>query len=145
MAKHAYLLFVVLAFAACLLCQSCSEADDIRRRACEQVIIDSALFSEVPGDDFDFVDVTVTGDSLEMTVQYGGGCGAICAILLDSGLVAYSNPPQRFVRLSLGDNDPCEALLTEKLTFDLTKLRVSGADKVRLNIRDWPEPVLYEY
>jgi hypothetical protein len=84
----------------------------------------------------------VKGDSLELVVNYGGGCRAQSFLLLADNAWMESYPVQvgvRVARDAQGDN--CKALLSRMLRFDLTPLKVAyneayqtSAGIIRLNI-----------
>jgi len=59
-------------------------------------------------------------------------------------IVLYSNPPQRNLRLSLKNQEMCDAYIGEKITFDVKNLQVNG-NKVLLNITNSGDQILYEY
>lgn len=109
------------------------------------IIINSELFQEAPNDAFRFSNAQIDGDCLELIIQYGGGCGDVELKLIGAEEVAESFPPQRAIRLSLEDNDFCEALVTDTLRYDLKLARVFGVNEVFLNLEGWNEPILYTY
>jgi len=111
----------------------------------QTIIVDSELFINAPDDDFDFANAEIIGDSLKLTIRYGGGCGDVEIKLIDSGAIMESYPVQRNIRLSLKDKDLCKALLTKVISFNLIPVRVSDNQKVSLNLAGWESPLLYEY
>lgn len=81
--------------------------------------------TEVP---IDNAPVTVTsveieGDIVTLEVSYSGGCGTHEFNLFVSNLFMESDPIQTESILSHVTEDACEALITEKLTFDLLPIR----------------------
>ena len=82
---------------------------------------------------------------MNITIQYGGGCGNIELKLIDSEMILESYPVQRNIRLSLKDEDYCKALITKELSFDLTPIQISGYNQIILDISTWNEPILYTY
>ena len=89
---------------------------------CKAIVIDAVRFEEATTDEYTLSEVQVRGDSLLMTVEYGGGCGAIDYELLTQGYFAETNPVQLAIRLWLEDNDPCEALARQSICLDLSPL-----------------------
>ena len=78
---------------------------------------------EWAGDAFDVLEAKVSGDFLELTVQYGGGCHPHDFWLVGSAWFMESEPPQVDLLLSHdGHNDLCGALVTTHLVFDLRPL-----------------------
>ena len=79
-------------------------------------------------DPFDLDAAIISGDNLDVTLSYGGGCEVHQFDLCWNELVMQSFPPQ--VNLSLiheDNNDSCFAVITEQLTFDLTPLQASAS------------------
>jgi hypothetical protein len=85
----------------------------------------------------------IVGDSLELTVSFGGGCRDHTFALLANGAWMESNPVQTGVRLAHdGSGDPCDALLSRTLRFDLSPLKTAYANSyqtatgiIRLNVQ----------
>lgn len=128
----------------CLLVIAGCQKDSTKNHH-QKVVIDPVSFQDQQSDDFEFVDVRVFGDSLGVTIRYGGGCGNILTSLIDSGILTDTHPVQRNLRLILEDNDPCEAWLETEISFELINLRVADTNEVALNIAGWPTPILYTY
>jgi hypothetical protein len=96
--------------------------------------------------------VSITGDTLSLSVTYGGGCWVHDLWLVASSLFMESAPPQ--VDVFLGHNaygDLCRAIVHRDLTFDLAPLKrtaTNGSDThgtLILRIRGWEERVQYDY
>ncbi|MEQ9103037.1 MAG: hypothetical protein RIF36_07675 [Imperialibacter sp.] len=80
-----------------------------------------AATSQTTGDPF-FIKKAVLNDSLlKVTVQYAGGCKKHDFKLVWDGTIDSSTIPAvaTFALIHDGNNDMCEALPTEELTFDL--------------------------
>jgi hypothetical protein len=96
-------------------------------------------------DPYRVLDARVTGDTLLLTVEYGGGCMKHTFTLCWSGAFLESNPVQ--VPLVLhhdAHGDRCLALVTRLLRFDLSSLKAEyrrsyrrphGVINLRLNGR----------
>jgi hypothetical protein len=130
-----------------LLCQSIwiSNCKKVDIDCGQRILVDFDMYRNAPADDFDFVAAEVVGDCLRLTIRYGGGCGNIDLKLIDGGFVWESFPHQRSIRLSLKDEDECEALVTKEVSFDLTPIRVTGVNLVVLNLAQWNAKLLYRY
>lgn len=86
-------------------------------------------------DPFHISEWTIVGDTLELTVNYGGGCKAHEFALYWDGSFLESAPPQ--VRLTLSHNangDLCEALPSETLRFDLRSLSSSWPSEIVVRV-----------
>ncbi len=137
-------------FFAVFLIFSCSKSKDIITDTpasdCDSpVLVDADLYDSAPSDEFQFHSVSIDGNCLKLAVQYGGGCEEVIFQLIDASVVMESFPIQRNVRLSLEDNDPCEALVTQELSYDLTPLQVDGYSKIILNLQDFDGNLVYNY
>jgi hypothetical protein len=66
----------------------------------------------------------LSGDTLTLSIQYGGGCRVHRFALLIDPAFRESHPVQASVRLAHdADGDLCRALISEDLRFDLAPLR----------------------
>ena len=78
----------------------------------------------VPPDPYALEDLAVRGDSLHATVRFGGGCRTHEFRLLILKTFRESEPVQGDAVISHRANgDPCRALLTRTLAFDLAPIR----------------------
>ena len=88
----------------------------------ETVLVDAA--TPVPPDPYTVEQVSVKGDSLRVTVRYGGGCRTHEFRLLLFKTFRESYPVQSDALLAHNANgDSCKALREDDLRFDLTPLR----------------------
>lgn len=107
------------------------------------VIAENTDSSRWPSNPVTITSATVTGDSLELAVTYGGGCRAHAFLLLSDSAWMESYPVQVGVRLAHdNEGDNCKALLSRILRFDLTPLKTAynaayhtTSGVIRLNIR----------
>lgn len=116
------------------------------------VITEDTDAPQWPSDPATIRSAEVRGDSLELTVNYGGGCREHSFLLLSDAAWMESNPVQVGVKLSHdAKGDFCDALLSRTLRFDLTPLKVAynsayqtTSGTIRLNIRGFSS-VLYSW
>ena len=126
---------------------SCSNDDDGKNpENCDsETVISSELYQNAPSDQLIISSLEIESDCLEIIFGAGGCDGRTWEIqLIDSGDILESNPPQRNLRLSLKDEELCEAFITRELTFDISNLQVDG-NQVMLNIINSDDNLLYEY
>ena len=101
---------------------------------------DMTGFFEVHGmDDFYFRSAGIDGDSLAVTVQYGGGCAKHDFYLLGDCAWADADPAlMQAVLLHNSNGDTCEALVTHTVKFSLAPLRSCGgvADSLLITFAD---------
>jgi hypothetical protein len=90
---------------------------------------------------------------LHVTVQYGGGCARHEFALRASHVFLESNPVQSPITIRHKANgDPCRALLTRDLRFDLTALRDAWrrsyqrqSGTIILRLRGYDEGITYTF
>lgn len=137
------LLHLVISF-ICFQLLSCTEDDNLRLSD-SNVLIDADAYNSALTDNYTIQSIKINGDFLIVKFSSSGCDGNSWKVkLIDSGSVAYSNPPQRLLVLSLENKELCEALITKEVAFDITSLRV-GSNRVWLNFKNFDEPILYEY
>ncbi len=97
---------------------------------------------------------TITDDTLNISVSYGGGCEAHQLTLIVSDTFLESFPVQLHVSLAHNANgDACEAWLTDDYHFDLTPIKTLYQNAYRqetgtiiLRLKDAPnEDLVYEF
>lgn len=77
---------------------------------------DTVIKGEYP----DIDKILIIDDCIEMQITYGGGCGQVnCKLLAGDGIIK-TLPPKVEFTLQFNDGDPCEALIREKIRFDLS-------------------------
>lgn len=129
---------VILVFSGCKLAGS--EDDEIPPSSVDGVIrVDPDLDPETSRKDrFDFVDASLAGRTLSITVSVSGGCEAHDYELVTQGALLLSIPPGANLYLIHEDNDdPCDAIIRETVSFDITPLiESSGFEQILLIL--WP-------
>jgi hypothetical protein len=106
-----------------------------------------------PHDAYQFVESSIRGDTLTVTVQHGGGCATHEYALLVRPVYLESYPVQMHGSLAHdAKGDPCRALLRPTLRFDLTPIKQAyrraystTTGEVALHIAGWPQPVRYRF
>ncbi len=127
---------------------SCSSDDDeaVIHNCDNTTVISAELYENAPSDSLEIHTLDIDGDCLKINFDSGGCNGESWElILIDSGDIAESFPPQRFLRLSLKNEEECEALITREMTFDVSNVQVEGGNQVNLHITNSEESILYEY
>jgi hypothetical protein len=98
-----------------------------------------------PADPISVTDASIDGDTLLLAVSHGGGCVVHGYGSCWDGLFAESDPVQAWLLLNHEDNDDaCDAIVMEDLTFDLTPMREAWVDAyqqpsgtITLHVADW--------
>jgi hypothetical protein len=118
---------------------------------CREIIINPD-FNSYQKDNFDLQNTALDNGKLYLTISYGGGCGSPLYELVATPTFMESNPVQVGIMLSFTDNDPCRALVTKQLCFDLTPLGKlyeksyqTGHGTIHLRINNWGSPIEYTF
>jgi hypothetical protein len=135
----------VLALISILLL-SCSDGDDPDPRGCDLgTVISQERYRNAPSDELTINSLEIEDDCLKINFSASGCDGESWKIvLIDSGSIKESDPPQRDLRLILENNEMCEAFITRELTFNISELKVEGG-RVWLNLSNSEDRILYEY
>ena len=141
MRKVLILILIGIAFFGCS-----SDDDNGNQNNCDfGTIISAEQYTNAPADQLEINNLTINDNCLKINFSSGGCDGNTWELkLIDSGDIMESNPPRRNLRLSLKNEELCEAYITKELTFDISNLKVDG-NKVQLNIINSDENILYEY
>ena len=139
----------ILLIALTLITFSCSNNDDDNnggQNNCDfETIISEEQFENAPSDQVVINSLNIENGCLEISFSASGCSGNTWEVkLIDSESVFLSNPPQRNLRLSLKNEELCDAFFTRVLSFDITNLQVDS-DGVLLNITNSDGSILYEY
>jgi len=127
---------------------SCLDGDGDRPdpNGCDQgTVISEQGYRNAPSDELTINSLEIEGDCLKINFSASGCSGESWKIILiDSGSIKESDPPQRDLRLILENNEMCEAFITRELTFNISELRVEGG-RLWLNLSNSGDRILYEY
>ncbi len=129
----------------CFSLTSCDKDDNNSTNCDKQVVVSADEYNTAPNDQLTINTLELNGDCLKINFSSGGCSGDTWELkLIDSETILYSNPPQRNLRLSLKNEELCEAYITKELTFEVSALQVDG-NKILLNITNSEDQILYEY
>lgn len=126
---------------------SCSnDNDNGNSNNCDfETLISAEQYENAPSDQLNINSIEINDNCLKINFSSGGCDGDTWVLkLIDSEDILESNPPQRNLRLSLKNEELCEAYITKELTFNITNLQIDG-NKVQLNLINFDENILYEY
>lgn len=139
--KNRFYLLVVL---MTLSLAACDDEENVIATTCDNlVVIDNDRFQNDASAFFTLIDVSIEGDC--MTLEYSSsGCdgNSWVAELVDAEVVRESIPEQRDLRLILENTELCQAVFTQKVSFDITSLQTNESE-VALNIEEFE--ILYSY
>ena len=111
----------------------------------EKVIISDNGFRNGPSDELNIISVAIIGDCLNIEFAASGCDGSTWKVVLyDANAIKESYPVQRDLRLSLKNQEECDAVITQNISFDLRPLQLEY-DKILLNLSNSGDQLLYEY
>ncbi|WP_299243300.1 hypothetical protein [uncultured Aquimarina sp.] len=141
--KHTILIILIVSFGFL----SCNNDDEnINPSSCEfETLISSEQFIDAPNDQLTINNLVINDNCLTINFGSSGCSGDTWELkLIDSNVILESDPPQRNLRLSLKNEELCDAFITQELSFDISNLKVEG-NQVMLNISNSDDSILYEY
>ena len=138
--ENILLTLVIIAFIS-----SCNNSENASTTCDKIVIISASEYENAPNDEITINHLSINGDCLKINFSASGCSGDSWEVkLIDSEDILESNPPQRNLRLSLKNEELCEAFITKELTFDIRNLQTNG-NQVLLNITNSDQQILYKY
>ena len=143
---------LVLCFLSIVLFCCSSDDDDDNQTSidCDVdnsiAIISAELFENAPSDQLTINSLAIVNDDLTISFSASGCDGDSWELkLIDSEEVFESNPPQRELRLSLKNEELCQAFITRELTVDISNLQLADTNQIELNLTNSDDSILYEY
>ncbi len=135
----------------CLSLSSCAIDSNKEYFECDQkVVISAEEYIIAPNDQLTINSLEINGDCLTINFSSSGCSGDSWELkLIDADVILESYPPQRNLRLSLKNEELCDAYITKEITFDIYELQVDRnqvfGKKVKLNITNSDDQILYKY
>ncbi|XLS29859.1 hypothetical protein ACJD0Z_03315 [Flavobacteriaceae bacterium M23B6Z8] len=125
---------------------ACNGDDDNNFNGCDDgVIISGSEFVNAPSDQLTISNLEITDNCLAITFSASGCSGESWRIkLIDAAEVLDSDPQQRNLRLSLKNDELCDAIITRTVSFDLTRLQLDG-NEIILRIANNSSQISYRY
>ncbi|GAL90398.1 hypothetical protein [Jejuia pallidilutea] len=144
--KTALLILIALCFTN-MQCDEDALVVDVDNSCDEVVILNKALYGSLVSDDFNFIDVEIVDDCLNIKIGASGCDGATWACnLVSSEAIAQSLPEQRNLKFELVNNEDCDAYFEKTISFNLKPLQISNSvNKVVLHLNGWESSLLYSY
>lgn len=139
------LLFLLL-LTPILWAMQCDEKLVDPNPACpEQVVVSESDYKNAPADELTVIDAFILNDCLTIEFAASGCDGSAWEVkLIDANVVMESYPVQRNIRLSLRNQEECDAVITKTVAFDISPLQLEY-DKILLNLTNSGAQLLYEY
>lgn len=146
MKKKLFFILITVIF----IVSACSNAEDekssLKNECANEVVIDAELYLTAPSDILIINNLEIENNCLLINFSASGCTGDTWQIkLIDANVIMESYPPQRNLRLSLQNEEECEKLIIKEISFDIEELQVDGYDKIKLNITNSNQTIVYEY
>ncbi|WP_298309831.1 hypothetical protein [uncultured Aquimarina sp.] len=137
---------LILLLIAMTILNCSNDNDNVNPNNCDlTTLISASEYTNAPSDQVSINSITIADNCLKINFGASGCDGNTWElVLIDSENVFESNPPQRNLRLSLKNEEACQAFITQELDFDISNLQVEG-NQVLLNITNSDQTILYEY
>lgn len=142
--KFLKLLPAFLLVAGFISCQQSGE--QLLVENCDKgLIVNENLYNNPQSSAFTITNAVLQNNCLELTITASGCDGETWVTnLITSGGIADSNPQQAFLKLSFTNKEVCTAVVTQKVSFDISALTTSAVKKLVLNLAGWNKPLVYE-
>lgn len=119
MRKLLILLFISFIIFSCKTTTKVSNSDETEN-ICESMTYTVQQLKDLTTDYYTIDTLFISDNCLNIWVSYGGGCGDADFTLFYNNKVMRSMPPQTTLHLQLIDNDPCRAIVQQKLYYNLS-------------------------
>ena len=124
---------------------ACSNNDDNTNDCDFSTVISAEQFKNAPNDHLTINSLEIEDGCLKINFSSSGCSGDSWKLkLIDSNIILKTDSPQRNLRLSLKNEELCEAYITKEMTFDISNIQVNG-NQVLLNIENSDDQILYKY
>ncbi len=118
----------------------------------KDIVIDEGGYNARFRDEFVIRAAAIENDSLQLEIEYGGGCGVVNVELITNGAFMESYPVQLHIALSFKDDDTCKALLRNTFGTNLSNLAElyrtmyhTDHDSIILHLENYKESILYHF
>ncbi len=114
------ILAIVLFLTCCHSSRKATSTMDETLDICESMTYNSKAVDNISTDYYTLDTLFIENNCLNIWVSYGGGCGDADFKLFYSNIIDKSNQPTTTLLLQLIDNDPCRAIVQQKLFYNLS-------------------------
>jgi hypothetical protein len=107
-----------------------------KENVCEPLLMSETKADTLRSDTFDLVQMSINGKYLNLVIGYDGGCGNSNMMLYYNSIDKSTIPAQLHLIPQFTDNDPCRAIESDTLQFDLHEfegLARSGGIAISMN------------
>lgn len=139
--------FYLLTLLLITSCQSANDNNTVQDDCDYKLIVSEEEYQNAPSDYLNIDTVVIEDNCLHITFGASGCSGDTWNLkLISDGSIMESYPIQTRLRLSLENEEMCDAFFTKTISFDIEDLRVDSYSKIYLNIDSYAhQGILYEY
>lgn len=119
-------------------------ADDVAGK-CDAILVEDSSLYKKKSHPIQIEKVAQEGDCLQLTFNFSGCSKEVDMKLVDAGIVAESNPVQRWIKLVVEDAGDCRAAFSETKNFDLSPLKTREDDAIIFHLEGWDERFRYDF
>lgn len=139
------LVFVIVLSSSCNATKKATKIGDGLEDICESMTFNNRPVNKISTDYYSIDTLFIIDNCLNIWVSFSGGCGAFEFKLFYSNKVMESMPPKTSLLLQLTDNDPCRAIIQQKLFFNLSFFdEYANKNGIMLKIAGTDFSVLYK-
>lgn len=124
---------------------ACSDSEEVDFNHCTNgcVIINKDLYNKTTTTNYSITDVALNGDLLTIKISSGGCDGNRWIVnLVDSEAIAETSIIQRYIKISLKNDEECFAMIQKQFTFNIKELK-GNEPKIILNLEGWNTQINY--
>ena len=114
------LLLTIIILTSCHSAKETTNIVDETPNICESMTYNNQAVDNISTDYYSIDTLFINNNCLNIWVSYGGGCGDADFKLYYSNNIDKSNQPKTSLLLQLIDNDPCRAIVQQKLFYNLS-------------------------
>ncbi len=139
------LVLVIILYNSCSSSKKSAHNKDKTDEVCEAMTYNSKPVNNIATDYYTIDSLFIIDNCLNIWASFSGGCGAFEFKLLYNDRVMESMPPKTNLLLQLTDNDPCRAIVQQKLFFNLSFFdEYANQDGILLKLVGTDKSVLYK-
>ncbi len=122
---------------------ACDKNTDGPASTCIPLVLNESMYINGPFDTTTSItSASISSDCLSVSFSYTGGCCDEHDLnLIWDGSVAESFPVQVWVRVLHDNQDPCDAIETKTLEYDVSSF---GEKPARIHLEGWADELLWE-
>ncbi len=112
----------------------------------ERLIINKEKYDTTNTDNYTITSASIQNNILTLEITSSGCSGDSWIVnLVDSEEIVETMPVQRNLKIELINNEVCLAIVTKEVQIDISKLQISNANQILLQLENWNQEINYKY